>query len=252
MTALSAAQCNEITGKTYGNLTKAQADYALPIFLKQTFPYAQAGNQQFIVFNCNDVKAYVGRQYIFDGAEWAENDGIEETTLQFVRQGGSWKADPSVVLVLPSGKGQELSATYYQACTDWVYENIDVPLGSTSITSGFGYVTSYGNNEYYSGTSAYLNNVDLRADKAAAQYPEGYAGMSDAEIVALMKKRFETEVMPGVLAKLHPEAAPMEGVQVTYTITFGTYDGSNHTETIRFEVTAPGTFTFLDCTWNEE
>lgn len=252
VTALSAAQCNEITGKTYGNLTKAQADYALPIFLKQTFPYAQAGNQQFIVFNCNDVKAYVGRQYIFDGAEWAENDGIEETTLQFVRQGGSWKADPSVVLVLPSGKGQELSATYYQACTDWVYENIDVPLGSTSITSGFGYVTSYGNNEYYSGTSAYLNNVDLRADKAAAQYPEGYAGMSDAEIVALMKKRFETEVMPGVLAKLHPEAAPMEGVQVTYTITFGTYDGSNHTETIRFEVTAPGTFTFLDCTWNEE
>lgn len=212
VTALSAAQCNEITGKTYGNLTKAQADYALPIFLKQTFPYAQAGNQQFIVFNCNDVKAYVGRQYIFDGAEWAENDGIEETTLQFVRQGGSWKADPSVVLVLPSGKGQELSATYYQACTDWVYENIDVPLGSTSITSGFGYVTSYGNNEYYSGTSAYQNNVDLRADKAAAQYPEGYAGMSDAEIVALMKKRFETEVMPGVLAKLHPEAAPMEGV----------------------------------------
>ena len=252
VTALSAAQCNEITGKTYGNLTKAQADYALPIFLKQTFPYAQAGNQQFIVFNCNDVKAYVGRQYIFDGAEWAENDGIEETTLQFVRQGGSWKADPSVVLVLPSGKGQELSATYYQACTDWVYENIDVPLGSTSITSGFGYVTSYGNNEYYSGTSAYQNNVDLRADKAAAQYPEGYAGMSDAEIVALMKKRFETEVMPGVLAKLHPEAAPMEGVQVTYTISFGTYDGSNHTETIRFEVTAPGTFTFLDCTWNEE
>ncbi len=252
VTALSAAQCNEITGKTYGNLTKAQADYALPIFLKQTFPYAQAGNQQFIVFNCNDVKAYVGRQYIFDGAEWAENDGIEETTLQFVRQGGSWKADPSVVLALPSGKGQELSATYYQACTDWVYENIDVPLGSTSITSGFGYVTSYGNNEYYSGTSAYQNNVDLRADKAAAQYPEGYAGMSDAEIVALMKKRFETEVMPGVLAKLHPEAAPMEGVQVTYTITFGTYDGSNHTETIRFEVTAPGTFTFLDCTWNEE
>ena len=252
VTALSAAQCNEITGKTYGNLTKAQADYALPIFLKQTFPYAQAGNQQFIVFNCNDVKAYVGRQYIFDGAEWAENDGIEETTLQFVRQGGSWKADPSVVLVLPSGKGQELSATYYQACTDWVYENIDVPLGSTSITSGFGYVTSHGNNEYYSGTSAYQNNVDLRADKAAAQYPEGYAGMSDAEIVALMKKRFETEVMPGVLAKLHPEAAPMEGVQVTYTITFGTYDGSNHTETIRFEVTAPGTFTFLDCTWNEE
>lgn len=133
-----------------------------------------------------------------------------------------------------------------------MYQNIDVPLGSTSITSGFGYVTSFGNNEYYSGTSAYQNNVDLRADKAKAQYPDGYEGMSDEEIVALMKKRFETEVMPGALAMLHPDAKPMDGVQVTYTITFGTYDytGSN-TYKIRFEVTGPGEFTFLDCTWNK-
>lgn len=113
-------------------------------------------------------------------------------------------------------------------------------------------MTSFGNNEYYSGTSAYQNNVDLRADKAKAQYPDGYEGMSDEEIVALMKKRFETEVMPGALAMLHPDAKPMDGVQVTYTITFGTYDytGSN-TYKIRFEVTGPGEFTFLDCTWNK-
>ena len=140
---------------------------------------------------------------------------------------------------------------YFQTCTDWVYENIDVPLGSTSITSGLGYVTSFGNNEYYSGTSAYQGNVDLRADKAAAQYPDGYAGMTDAEIQALMKQRFETEVMPAALAIIHPDAMPMDGVQVTYTITFGPYDGANATETIRDEGTAPGTFTFLDCTWND-
>jgi len=249
VTALSADQCNEITGKTYGNLTTAQADSFLPTFLKLTFPYAQADDQEYVVFYNYEASAYVARQYVFDGTQWAENDGIESTTLQFVKQ-STWKADPSVTIVLPAGKNIEISQTYYQACTDWVYENIDVPLGSTSITSGFGYVTSYGNNEYYSGTSAYQNNVDLRPDKAVAQYPAGYEGMSDDEVVALMKKRFETEVMPGALAMIHPEATPMEGVQVTYTITFGTYNGSNGTETIRYEVTAPGTFTFLDCTWN--
>lgn len=250
-TALSAAQCNEMTGKTYGNLTTAQANALLPIFMKQNFPYAQANDREYVVFNNYEAKAYVARQYEFDGTEWAENDHIESATLQFVKQ-STWKADPSVTITLPAGKNIEISSTYYQACSEWVYQNIDVPLGSTSITSGFGYVTSFGNNEYYSGTSAYQNNVDLRADKAKAQYPDGYEGMSDEEIVALMKKRFETEVMPGALAMLHPDAVPMEGVQVTYTITFSTYDytGTN-TYKIRFEVTAPGEFTFLDCTWNK-
>lgn len=247
-TALSAAQCMEMAG--YSTLTAAQADANLPIFLKNNFPYAQEGAQHYVVYD-EYKTGYVARQYVYDGAAWAQNDNTETATLQFVRNNGEWKADPSVVIVLPAGRNQELSTLYFQTCTDWVYENIDVPLGSTSITSGFGYVTSYGNNEYYAGTSAYQGNVDLRPDKAAAQYPDGYAGMSDDEIVALMKKRFENEVMPGALAKIHPDAAPMEGVQVTYTITFGTYDGANATETIRYEVTAPGTFTFLDCTWNK-
>lgn len=247
--AISDAQCIEITGR-YNTLTAAQADANLPIFLKVNYPYATADTQKYVVYN-EYKTGYVARQYIYDGSEWAENDGIEQTTLQFVRKDGQWLADPSVVITLPIGKNQELSMQYYQACCDWVYENIDVPLGSTSITSGFGYVTSFGNNEYYTGASAYQGNVDLRADKAVAQYPDGYAGMSDAEVVALMKKRFEEEVMPAVLAKFHPDLAPMDGVQVTLTLVFGTYDGSNKTETARWEVVAPGEFKFLDCTWNK-
>lgn len=247
--AISDAQCIEITGR-YNTLTAAQADANLPIFLKVNYPYATADTQKYVVYN-EYKTGYVARQYIYDGSEWAENDGIEQTTLQFVRKDGRWLADPSVVITLPIGKNQELSMQYYQACCDWVYENIDVPLGSTSITSGFGYVTSFGNNEYYTGASAYQGNVDLRADKAVAQYPDGYAGMSDAEVVALMKKRFEEEVMPAVLAKFHPDLAPMDGVQVTLTLVFGTYDGSNKTETARWEVVAPGQFKFLDCTWNK-
>ena len=172
-----------------------------------------------------------------------------EVTSQFVKLDGKWMFDPNVTITLPSGRGQELSATYYQACVDWVYENIDVPLGSTGIKSGIGYVTSYGNNEYYSGTSAYQNNVDLRAASARAQYPKGYEGMSDEEVVALMKKRFCEEVMPGALSKLYPEARPFEGMQVVYTITFGVYTGSAATYTAKWEVVGPAQFKFLECDW---
>ncbi|MDE6271000.1 MAG: hypothetical protein K2M12_09140 [Muribaculaceae bacterium] len=246
--AITADQCKEMTG--YTTLTAAQANTNLPIFLKVKYPYATADTQKYVVYN-EYKTGYVARQYIFDGNEWAENDGIEETTLQFVKNDGKWYADPSIVLVLPSGRNQAFSEVYYQACSDWVYENIDVPLGSTSITSGIGYVTSYGNNEYYSGTSAYQNNVDLRGDKARAQYPAGYEGMTDDEIVALMKKRFEEEVMPGALAKIHPDLTPMYGTTVTVTVTFGTYDGSNGTETGVWAVVGPGKFEFVSCTWNK-
>ncbi len=57
--------------------------------------------------------------------------------------------------------------------------------------------------------------------------------------------------MPGALAKLHPDLTPMDGVQVTVTLNFGSYDGSNHSHTARWEVVGPGEFKFLDCTWNK-
>lgn len=255
ITALNPDDYKTITGKTYGNLTADQAKNLLPIYLKTNFPYAQADDQQFIVYKAyQGTTPYTCTEFVFDGAEWAPKSNVEVVTNQFVRGNGAWRYDPSVTIVLPVGKSQELSSKYYQACTNWVYENIDVPLGSTSITSGKYYVTSYGNNEYYSGTSAYQGNVDLRASAARGQYPAAYENMTDEEIVALMKKRFETEVMPGALSMLHPEVAPMPGLDLYYTINFGAYQGTNPAPTydIRFKVVGQGKFEFVDCTWNAE
>lgn len=65
----------------------------------------------------------------------------------------------------------EVSA-FYQAITDWVKENHSE------------YVTSYGNNDYYYGGSAYQNNFDFRV--SAWQGQGTYDGMSSDEITALM------------------------------------------------------------------
>lgn len=231
--------------QSYDNFSGDIPETYFPTFLKLKYPYAAPDEAVFLVYyyyNGTETQTRAD-QYTYNGTEWTLNNyGVTTSSLQFVRSNGKWNYDPSTTITLPSGKGQALSTLYYQTCVDWVKNN--VPDGNL-------YVSSYGNNEYYCGTSAYQGNVDLRAGSARAQYEAGYASMTDEEVVATMKNRFETEVMPAALAAIHPDAAPVDGIEVLYTINFYYYDGKTKTATVIYEVTAPGTFTFKSSTWGE-
>lgn len=236
-------------GQTYANLSTNEP--YLSIYLNRLYPYAAEGAKKYVLwlhYN-GGTTAYDCSEYVFGADGWTYNNYVTEETSQFVNVDGEWVYDPSITLELPAGKGQELSTLYFQACVDWVYENICVPLGDTSITSGKFYVSKFGNNEYYAGTSAYQGNLDLRPDKAREQYPAGYEGLSDDEIVELEKERFLNEVMPGALAKLHPNIKPEEGIDVTVTITFGVYTGTTTNYTAVWKVTGPATFEPVSCDW---
>lgn len=230
-------------GQKYDNLSgTVPADY-LPIMLKNRYPYAATDDAMFVAYFYYDGSSTVTRcdQYVYNGSEWKLNDGIVTETAQFVKNAGKWNYDPSVTITLPAGRGIEISTLYFQTCVDWVRDNVP---------DGAAYVSSYGNNEYYCGTSAYQGNVDLRPSAAKTQYP-GYDSMTDDEVVALEKERFEKEVFPAALAILHPDAVPVDGIQVLYTINFSYYTGTTQGATIVYEVTAPATFTFVSCTWND-
>lgn len=232
----------------------APADY-LPTYLRINYPYAKDGFSVFVVYNYGtsaDKAKLTCDQYFYNNGEWTPNNGVEVVTEQFVRTGGKWIYDPNVTINLPAGKNQPMSMLYYQACVDWVYENIDVPLGSTSITSGVGYVTKYGNNDYYCGASAYQGNVDLRASSARGQYAAGYEGMTDEEVVATMKDRFCKEVFPQALAKLNPDARPIPGIEVLYTINFSAYTGVTTPYVLVYRVVDTAKFEFVSCTWYDE
>ena len=241
------------------NLTATQAATFLPIYMATKFPYAQEGATYYIVYNLKDgdntVKNFTSRAN-YTGTEWAITT-INTDMMQFVRAGSgngwsNWIYDPSIYIDLPAGRGAS-SADFWQACVDWAYEHVDVPVfGAESITSGIGYVTSYGNNDYYSGASAYQCNIDLRASSAKKQVPSVYGSMTDEDVVAALKSHFELEVCPAVLTQFYPDAQPGKGVDLYYVISFVMYNGSSHDEVIRYLVTAPGTFEFVDCTWNEE
>lgn len=234
----------QLMGQRYDNLSDEAPATMLPIYLSRTFPYAAEGDTKLVVYFYYASSTTTVRcdAYKFDGTGWIADNGVTTQTAQFVRTGGKWIYDPNVTITLPAGRNQPLSTLYFQACVDWVKNNIDTPTGAT-------YVNSYGDNEYYSGTSAYQGNVDLRPSAARTQYAAGYADMTDEQVVAAMKKRFETEVMPGALSALHPDADVMPGLDVFYTINFSAYTGTTTPYTIKFKVVGKGKFEFVECNW---
>ena len=242
-------------GQSHPNLPAAEP--FLTKWLNMNYAYAESGDRKFIVWTKYDGKATNQcSAFTFNGTEWVSFKFVEEVTSQFVRTGGKWMYDPNVTITLPAGKNIEISAKYYQACVDWVYENKCVPLGDTSIKSGLYWVTKYGNNEYYSGTSAYQGNVDLRADAARTQYAAGFEGMNDAAVINFMKDNFMNEVMPAALSTLHTDADVVAGFDVLYTVNFYAYE-YNETEkkyetnpyTAVFKVVGKGKFEPVSCTW---
>lgn len=164
---------------------------------------------------------------------------------QFVRVAGHWAYDPSSLILLYPTKNATTVA-YFQAGVDWVKENIDAPLG---LSGGKGYVTSSGNNEYYSGLSARYGTVDVRPGKAREQYAKGFEGMDDATVSALLETHLQ-ETLAGALAKLHPDATPIDGIDVIYTLRFGVYTGTSLasdqlTHEIKFKVVGKGQFQYV-------
>lgn len=235
-------------GLSYGNLSGSQADEYLPAYLSRMFPYAQKDAEKYVVYKyyADGNTTYACSLWKHDGSKWVDaitNTGLQTVTNQFVRNGGVWKLDPSVTLMLPYGKNQPLSTWFFQACVDWVLNNVP---------DGAAYVTSYGNNDYYTGASAYQGNIDHRAGSARNQNGAAYADMTDEQIIALEKERFEKEVCPGVLHELYPDMAPVGDYNPTVTITFGVYNGSSTKyQTIVYKVVDKATFEFVSCTWND-
>lgn len=235
-------------GQTYPNLSGSLPSQLLPIYLKNNHPYAEAGDEIVIAYNYynGSGSSYQAAQYIFNGSDWALNAG--ETTSQFVKRNGFWIFDPSVVITLPESR-TEPSLTYYTAAVNWVFNNISKPMGGVSLKEGPYMDAKYGNSEFYSGTSFYYCNVDIRGANAKSKFPELYEEYTDDEVTALMQKRFCLETMPAVLAQLNPDAVPVDGMEVTYTVNFTAYTGARSVETVVYTVTGKGQFQYKSCTW---
>ena len=243
--SVDAGQLAVMQPADYASLSQgyvSKPENVLPKYVAANYPYAVADDVVVVAYLSGEDEVSA-KELTFDGTQWNLTTSVATQVDQFVKAEGKWNWDPSVTITLPAGKGQALSTIYFQAATDWVWEHVDQPAGCTA--KGQGYVTSYGNNEYYCGCSAYQGNVDWRKSAAISQKPGEYDNMSDDEFLALMKKRF-IEVMGHVLEGQYPDVQPVAGVKVTYTINFAVYTGSTANWTIQYELTGVGQFTYIE------
>ncbi len=241
-------------GLSYANFSGSQPEQYLPTYLKVNYPYAPEEDVKTIayLYYTSEGQTYQAREYMLSGGEWKVNAG--QTTCQFVKNDDQWVYNPSVVITLPYARNTDPSYTYYMEIVKWVYENICVPMGDTSMTSGKYFLDYRANAEFYSGASAYYGNVDVRAASALSHAPEGYTGydgLDNDQIELLVKKRFSIETLPAALSVLHADAEPVDGMTVTYTINFTAYDGAPQESQIVYEVIGKGQFRYVSSTWVE-
>ena len=222
--------------------------------LNRKFEFAKEDEVKTIVFayyfgkeNPNNL-SYQSAQYKFDGSVWNFIPYYVEATSQFVRFiDNEWKFDPSIYQVLV--KNDAASSAFCQSITDWVWENIDLKEGKTEADkkANKAYVTSYGNNDYYFGTSSYQNNVDLRLYKYRDQRPDVYGDMSDDEIKKLMMEERWPQAFKIGIEATYPEVDLDEDMDTFFTINFGVYTGSSDLiYEIKYKLVSKGTVEYIE------
>ncbi|MBR3827622.1 MAG: hypothetical protein IKJ38_07920 [Alistipes sp.] len=247
-------------GQSYGNFTNPAQDRYIPLYLAQNYPYAQDGDKLYVGYICraNDTNSWRVDEYVFEGT-WTKTEYFASKTDQFRKTAGEWAIDPTLELDF-TGKTAETQA-FYQYCCNWVYDNKDVPLGapardndgviiSTDIVlingekpKGDFWVSNYGNNEFYTGSSAYYGNMDWRPAACRGGFTAaGMGDLSDDEILAKLKEN-TCEVFAAVLGYVYPEMTADEYKKVIIKVY--AY-GPNKNYSLAFEVVDKGTFEFID------
>ncbi|MBQ6940742.1 MAG: hypothetical protein IJN51_05520 [Alistipes sp.] len=224
-TDIVAVQPSDYTsmGQGYGNFTNPTQDNYLPQFLAQKYPYAQVDDKIYVGFRCyaGGATSWKVDEYVFNG-EWTKTIYFADKTDQFRKVEGIWEIDRTLELDFTNTSGADTKA-FYQYCVNWVYDFKDVPLGapardnageilSTEIVlidgnkpAGNYWVSNYGNNEFYTGASAYFGNMDWRPSAVKGGFAAaGMGDLTDDEILAKLKEN-SAEVFAEVLGYMYPE-----------------------------------------------
>ncbi len=216
----------------------------LPQFLSLKCPYSHELDTMVVVYNYSNATTLKADEYVLDGGVWKCNtQPVTEVTEQYALGPDGWVYSPDVTITLVPGKNA--GTGHFQALTDWVWENIDEPAGTKK---GEGYVTSYGNNDYYYGGSEYQNNFDFRPSAWKQNVATAYGSMSDEDLTALMWKRLP-EGIEHMLDTKYPDVVQTDE-PISYVVKFGIYgiNGSSTTKyySIRCKLVGKGKFSYVE------
>ena len=246
-------------GQNYGNFTNPAQDDFLPLFLGQKYPYAQVDDKVYVGYRCYAGGATSCKvdEYVFNGT-WIKTAYFAEKQDQFRKAEGVWNVDRTLELDYTNTSSADTKA-FYQYCVNWVYDFKDVPMGapardnageiiSTDIVTingekpaGNYWVSNYGNNEFYTGSSAYYGNVDWRPSAVKGGFAAaGMGDLTDDEILAKLKEN-TAEVYAEVLGYMYPEMTPEQYKKVVIKVYCY---GPNKNYSFTFDVVEAGKFAY--------
>ena len=246
-------------GQGYGNFTNPAQDNYLPQFLSEKYPYAQVDDKVYVGFRCysGGATSWKVDEYIFTG-EWIKTIYFGQKQDQFRKVEGVWEIDRTLELDFTNTSGEDTKA-FYQYCVNWVYDFKDVPMGapardnageiiSTEIVlidgnkpAGNFWVSNYGNNEFYTGASAYYGNMDWRPSAVKGGFAAaGMGDLSDDEILARLKEN-SAEVFAEVLGYMYPEVTADDYKKVVIKVYCY---GPNKNYSFTFDVVDEGKFQY--------
>ena len=247
-------------GQNYGNFTNPAQDDFLPLFLGQKYPYAQVDDKVYVGYRCYAGGATSCKvdEYVFNGV-WTKTAYFAEKQDQFRKAEGVWNVDRTLELDYTNTSSADTKA-FYQYCVNWVYDFKDVPMGapardnageilSTDIVTingekpaGNYWVSNYGNNEFYTGSSAYYGNVDWRPSAVKGGFAAaGMGDLTDDEILAKLKEN-TAEVYAEVLGYMYPEMTPEQYKKVVIKVYCY---GPNKNYSFTFDVVEAGKFAYV-------
>ena len=246
-------------GQNYGNFTNPAQDDFLPLFLAKKYPYAQVDDKVYVGYRCYAGGATSCKvdEYVFNGV-WTKTAYFAEKQDQFRKAEGVWNVDRTLELDYTNTSSADTKA-FYQYCVNWVYDFKDVPMGapardnageiiSTDIVTingekpaGNYWVSNYGNNEFYTGSSAYYGNVDWRPSAVKSGFAAaGMGDLTDDEILAKLKEN-TAEVYAEVLGYMYPEMTPEQYKKVIIKVYCY---GPNKNYSFTFDVVEAGKFAY--------
>lgn len=246
-------------GQGYGSFTNPKQDDFLPLFLAEKYPYAQVDDKVYVGYRCyaSSVTSWKVDEYTFNGT-WTKTIYFGQKQDQFRKVEGVWEIDRTLELDFTNTSSAETKA-FYQYCCNWVYDFKDVPMGapardnageiiSTEIVlingekpAGNYWVSNYGNNEFYTGASAYYGNMDWRPSAVKGGFSAaGMGDLTDDEILAKLKEH-SAEVFAEVLGYMYPEITADDYKKVVVKV----YSyGPNKNYSFTFDVVEQGKFQY--------
>ena len=246
-------------GQNYGNFTHPTQDNYLPQFLSEKYPYAQLDDKLYVGFRCyaGGATSWKVDEYVFNG-QWTKTIYFADKTDQFRKQDSQWLVDRTLELDFTNTSSADTKA-FYQYCVNWVYDFKDVPMGapardnageiiSTEIVlidgnkpAGNYWVSNYGNNEFYTGASAYYGNMDWRPSAVKSGFAAaGMGDLTDDEILAKLKEN-TAEVFAEVLGYVYTELTADDYKKVIIKVY--AY-GPNKNYSLTFNVVEQGKFEY--------